>query len=335
MLELSKEERKVASRGDAGRQQARARTRPGRALRRRTQALLLVFQAMDAAGKDSTIKHVMSGVNPQGCEVTSFKQPSAEELAHDFLWRCAKARPERGRIGIFNRSYYEEVLVVKVHPEWLDKQRLPARRRREKFWKQRYEAINDFEQHLRERHGDRQVLPQRLPGRAARTVPRPHRRSRQELEVLLGRPHRAGAVAGVHGRLRERDQRDRDAPCAVVRIPADRKWAMRTAVADIVTTTLLEWTSPTRPSTTPRWPGCRRQRPRSSPKGPELRHVLVLADSLSFHGPERPERPDDPRLYPNVCATALSTAAATRPASRGRPTRSPAWAGRRATPGGR
>src|SRR5512137_638146 len=89
-------------------------------------ALLLIFQAMDAAGKDSTIKHVMSGVNPQGCEVCSFKSPSAEDLDHDYLWRCIKRLPERGRIGIFNRSYYEEVLAVRVHPEFLEKQKLPG-----------------------------------------------------------------------------------------------------------------------------------------------------------------------------------------------------------------
>jgi len=111
-------------------------------------SLLLVFQAMDAAGKDGTIAHVMSGVNPQGCEVVSFKQPSARELDHDFLWRVARALPERGRIGIFNRSHYEEVLVVKVHPDWLEHQQLPPGNRGPKFWKDRYESINAFEQHL-------------------------------------------------------------------------------------------------------------------------------------------------------------------------------------------
>jgi PPK2 family polyphosphate:nucleotide phosphotransferase len=113
-----------------------------------TRSLLLVFQAMDAAGKDGTIKHVMSGVNPQGCEVRSFKQPSAEDLDHDFLWRIAKAVPERGRIGIFNRSHYEEVLVVRVHPELLAKQQLPPGHRGARFWKERFQSINDFERHL-------------------------------------------------------------------------------------------------------------------------------------------------------------------------------------------
>src|SRR5205823_4414620 len=110
--------------------------------------LLIVLQAMDAAGKDSTIKHVMSGVNPQGCQVISFKKPSVEELNHNFLWRYARSLPERGRIGIFNRSYYEDVLVVKVHPEILDHQKLPPGKKGKSFWQARYEDINGFEHHL-------------------------------------------------------------------------------------------------------------------------------------------------------------------------------------------
>ncbi len=143
-------------------------------------ALLLIFQAMDAAGKDSTIKHVMSGVNPQGCQVYSFKAPSAEELDHDFLWRTTCRLPERGRIGIFNRSYYEEVLVVRVHPEILARERLPARLLTRDLWKERYEDINAFERYLT-RNGtivrkfflhvsqeeQRRALP-RAPRRAAR-----------------------------------------------------------------------------------------------------------------------------------------------------------------------
>jgi PPK2 family polyphosphate:nucleotide phosphotransferase len=111
-------------------------------------AVLIVIQAMDAAGKDSAIKHVMSGVNPQGVEVTAFKQPTSEELEHDFLWRCAKRLPERGHIGIFNRSYYEEVLVVRVHPEILSSQRLPDEPSGKKLWQQRYRDIRSFERHL-------------------------------------------------------------------------------------------------------------------------------------------------------------------------------------------
>ena len=111
-------------------------------------AVLLVFQAMDAAGKDGTIKHVMSGVNPQGCQVYSFKAPSPEELDHDYLWRCMKNLPERGRIGIFNRSYYEEVLVVKVHPEYLVAQKLPPQFTGRDLWKNRYQDIRSFERYL-------------------------------------------------------------------------------------------------------------------------------------------------------------------------------------------
>jgi PPK2 family polyphosphate:nucleotide phosphotransferase len=113
-----------------------------------TAALLVVFQAMDAAGKDSAIKHVMSGVNPQGVEVSSFKKPSSEELDHTFLWRVAKAAPQRGRIGIFNRSHYEEVVALRVHPEWLEAQRLPSGDRGPAFWQDRYDDINAFERHL-------------------------------------------------------------------------------------------------------------------------------------------------------------------------------------------
>jgi PPK2 family polyphosphate:nucleotide phosphotransferase len=111
-------------------------------------AILIIMQAMDAAGKYGTIKHEMSGVNPQGCQVYSFKVPSAEELDHTFLWRCMRRLPERGRIGIFNRSYYEDVLVTRVHPELLDRQNLPDGKRDKSFWKARYQDINALEHHL-------------------------------------------------------------------------------------------------------------------------------------------------------------------------------------------
>ena len=111
-------------------------------------AVLLIFQAMDAAGKDSAIKHVMSGVNPQGCEVWSFKAPSSEELDHDYMWRCARRLPERGRIGIFNRSYYEEVLVVRVHPELLTRQKLPPKLVSKRLWQERFEDVRNFERYL-------------------------------------------------------------------------------------------------------------------------------------------------------------------------------------------
>ncbi len=111
-------------------------------------AVLLIFQAMDAAGKDGAIKHVMSGVNPQGCQVFSFKAPTSEDLDHDYLWRCMKCLPERGRIGIFNRSYYEETLVVRVHPEFLEKQKLPSGLITKNIWDERFQDIRNFEQYL-------------------------------------------------------------------------------------------------------------------------------------------------------------------------------------------
>src|SRR5688500_6154896 len=111
-------------------------------------AVLLVFQAMDAAGKDGAIKHVMSGVNPQGCQVFSFKSPSSEDLDHDYLWRCMKCLPERGRIGIFNRSYYDETLVVRVHPEFLKTHKLPTELVTKEIWKERYQDIRAFERYL-------------------------------------------------------------------------------------------------------------------------------------------------------------------------------------------
>ena len=116
-------------------------------------AVLLVFQAMDAAGKDGTIKHVTSGINPQGCQVTSFKQPSSEELDHDYLWRYMRNVPARGQIGIFNRSYYEEVLVVKVHQELLARQKLHPSLVTKKIWEERYEDIGNFEQLPRPQRG--------------------------------------------------------------------------------------------------------------------------------------------------------------------------------------
>ena len=111
-------------------------------------SILLIFQAIDAAGKDSTIRKVLSGVDPAGCQVYSFKQPSPEELDHDFLWRCSRCLPERGRIGVFNRSYYEEVLVVRVHPEYLQYQNLPCPLDKKKIWRHRFETLRDYEKHL-------------------------------------------------------------------------------------------------------------------------------------------------------------------------------------------
>jgi PPK2 family polyphosphate:nucleotide phosphotransferase len=209
-------------------------------------ALLVIFQAMDAAGKDSTIKHVMSGVNPQGCQVYSFKQPSQEDLDHTFLWRCMKALPERGRIGIFNRSYYEEVLVVKVHDEILASQRLPPGDRGPAFWAARYEDINNFEHHLvrngtkivkfflhvskdeqRQRFLDRLDEPDKLWKFSPKDL---DDRARWD-DYQAAYEQAIGATSTEW------------APWYV--IPADRKWAMRTLVATTLVATIdeldLEW----------------------------------------------------------------------------------------------
>jgi PPK2 family polyphosphate:nucleotide phosphotransferase len=204
-----------------------------------THSVLLIFQAMDAAGKDGTIRHVMSGVNPQGCQVFSFKKPSAEELDHNFLWRYMKALPERGRIGIFNRSYYEDVLVVKVHPEWLGPGQ-PADPD-EKFWEKRYEDINNFEKHLA-RNGTL-VLKFFL-----------HLSKGEQKRRFLERLNNPDK----HWKFSEADMAERDhwkdyqqafeealsatstkrAPWHV--IPADRKYVARALVADIVTTAIQD-----------------------------------------------------------------------------------------------
>ena len=168
-----------------------------------------ILQAMDAAGKDSTIKHVMSGVNPQGCEVTSFKHPSAEELDHNFLWRYARRMPERGRIGIFNRSYYEEVLVVRVHPELVQAEHIPDGQDRRRFLgrplrrHQRLRAAPDPQ-----RHDHPQVLPPPFQGRAAQAVPQAAQGPEEAVEVLARRPGRARLLGRLHEGVRGRHQRD-------------------------------------------------------------------------------------------------------------------------------
>ena len=146
---------------------------------------LLIFQAMDAAGKDGAIKHVMSGVNPQGCQVFSFKHPSPAELQHDFLWRTTRDLPERGRIGIFNRSYYEEVLIVRVHREILRSEGLADTPNDDKkLWHDRYRSIVDLETpSARKRNPHRQVLPSSFEGGAAKALPSAHRRSGKKLEI--------------------------------------------------------------------------------------------------------------------------------------------------------
>ncbi|HAM23926.1 MAG TPA: polyphosphate--nucleotide phosphotransferase [Actinobacteria bacterium] len=202
-------------------------------------SLLVVFQAMDAAGKDSTIKHVMSGVNPQGCSVTSFKQPSAQDLDHNFLWRTWKAVPARGQIGIFNRSHYEEVLVVKVHPELLDAQRIPDVKVNKAFWQRRYDDINDFESHLA-RNGTK-ILKFFL------NVSKDEQRQRFLDRIEDPAKHWKFSQADLVERELWNDyqQAYQDAIAATSTaaapwyvIPADRKWAMRAVVADIITTTI-------------------------------------------------------------------------------------------------
>jgi PPK2 family polyphosphate:nucleotide phosphotransferase len=202
-------------------------------------SLLVVFQAMDAAGKDSTIKHVMSGVNPQGCSVTSFKQPSTQDLDHNFLWRTWKAVPARGQIGIFNRSHYEEVLVVKVHPELLEAQRIPDVKVNKAFWQRRYGDINDFEAHLA-RSGTK-ILKFFL------NVSKDEQRQRFLDRIEDPAKHWKFSQADLAERELWNDyqQAYQDAIAATSTaaapwyvIPADRKWAMRAVVADIITTTI-------------------------------------------------------------------------------------------------
>jgi PPK2 family polyphosphate:nucleotide phosphotransferase len=199
-------------------------------------SLLLVFQAMDAAGKDGTIKHVMSGVNPQGCQVFSFKKPSSEDLEHNFLWRYTRCLPERGRIGIFNRSYYEEVLVVKVHPEVLQAQRLPARRFGNKFWRRRYQDINAFERHL-VRNGTvilkffLNVSKDEQKRRFLDRLDRPEKQWKFSTADLEERAYWDRYMRAYSECLSATSTKW--APWYVV--PADQKWATRAVVADIVT----------------------------------------------------------------------------------------------------
>ena len=183
--------------------------------------MLIVLQAMDAAGKDGTIKHVMTGVNPQGCQVFSFKKPSAEELDHNFLWRYMRCLPERGRIGIFNRSYYEDVLVVKVHPELLGGP-APAGTEKvgKKFWEQRYEDINAFERHL-VRNGTvilkffLNVSKDEQKRRFLERLDRPEK----NWKFSAVRPGRAGPLGRLHGGLRGRPDGHEHRVGPVVRDP--------------------------------------------------------------------------------------------------------------------
>jgi PPK2 family polyphosphate:nucleotide phosphotransferase len=198
-------------------------------------SVLLVFQAMDAAGKDSAIKHVFSGVNPQGCQVTSFKAPSKEELDHDFLWRCVRALPERGRIGIFNRSYYEEVLVVRVHDEVLRQQKLPAHLVTPRIWTQRYEDIRDFERYLARNgtlilkfflHVSREEQKQRFLER----IDDREKNWKFEMGDVRERAHWSEYMEAYQDMIRHTSAPH--APWYVV--PADNKWFTRLVVASAI-----------------------------------------------------------------------------------------------------
>jgi PPK2 family polyphosphate:nucleotide phosphotransferase len=202
-------------------------------------SLLVIVQAMDAAGKDGVIKHVMSGINPQGCQVVSFKQPSTEELSHDYLWRCVRALPARGRIGIFNRSYYEEVLAVRVHPEFLKAQRLPGDVKPEKIWKRRFEEINNFERHLTDNgtvvlkfflNVSRKEQKQRFLER----IDTPEKNWKFSSADLKERAHWESYMKAYEEAIRNTSTAW--APWYVV--PADHKWFTRVVVAGVIVRTL-------------------------------------------------------------------------------------------------
>jgi len=195
-------------------------------------AVLLIFQAMDAAGKDGAIKHVMSGVNPQGCQVFSFKAPTSEDLDHDFLWRCMKCLPERGRIGIFNRSYYEETLVVRVHPEFLGKQRLPPELITKGIWQERFQDIRSFERYLT-RNGVAvckfflHVSKKEQKRRFLERLDTPEKNWKFSGRDIQERGHWDAYMAAYEDMIRS--TATKDAPWYVV--PADNKWFTRVVVA--------------------------------------------------------------------------------------------------------
>lgn len=202
-------------------------------------SVLVVLQALDAAGKDGMIEHVMSGMNPQGCHVASFKQPSAEELDHDFLWRCVKELPRRGQFGIFNRSYYEEVLVARVHPELLEAQRLPPGPRDKEFWRMRFESINDFERHLARSgtvvvklflHISKKEQKRRFLAR----IEDPKKQWKFSLRDVLEREHWDAYMKAYEHALSATSTKA--APWYV--IPSDHKWIARAVVASLLARTV-------------------------------------------------------------------------------------------------
>jgi PPK2 family polyphosphate:nucleotide phosphotransferase len=206
-----------------------------------TYALLIVLQALDAAGKDGVIKHVMTGLNPQGTEVFSFKVPSSEELNHDYLWRNFKALPQRGRIGIFNRSYYEEVLIARVHPEILARQRLPERSKRQGVWKRRYREINDFERYLVENgivvvKFFLNISKDEQRARFLDRIDMPEKNWKMSVADVNERSHWDGYRKAYNEMLSATSTSW--APWHV--IPADRKWFARLAVAGVIQQTMKD-----------------------------------------------------------------------------------------------
>jgi PPK2 family polyphosphate:nucleotide phosphotransferase len=215
-----------------------------------TYALLVIVQAMDAAGKDSVIKHVMSGLNPQGCQVWSFKEPSEEELEHDYLWRAAKLLPRRGLISIFNRSYYEEVLVVRVHPQLLQRQRLPPKVLKGDIWRRRFNEINAFEQYLHDNgivvlkfflHLSKDEQKRRFLDR----IERPEKNWKFAASDVRERGYWDAYLDAYEDMLNHTSTSA--APWYVV--PADRKWFTRLGVAGVIAAKLEEL-NPTYPSVT-------------------------------------------------------------------------------------
>ena len=204
-------------------------------------AVLLIFQAMDAAGKDGAIKHVMSGVNPQGCQVFSFKAPTSEDLDHDYLWRCMKCLPERGRIGIFNRSYYEETLVVRVHRDFLEKQKLPPELVTKNIWKERFQDIRSFERYLTRNgvairkfflHVSNKEQKKRFLGR----IEEPEKNWKFSANDAKERGHWDDYMEAYEDMIR--NTATKEAPWYVV--PADNKWFTRVVVAAAVIDGLAE-----------------------------------------------------------------------------------------------
>ena len=203
--------------------------------------VLLIFQAMDAAGKDGAIKHVMSGVNPQGCQVFSFKAPTSEDLDHDYLWRCMKCLPERGRIGIFNRSYYEETLVVRVHRDFLEKQKIPSELITKDIWKERFQDIRSFERYLA-RNGVRvvkfflHVSNKEQKKRFLSRIEEPEKNWKFSANDAKEREHWDDYMEAYEDMIR--NTASKEAPWYVV--PADNKWFTRVIVAAAVIDALDE-----------------------------------------------------------------------------------------------